>query len=318
MSKPPVSTAEPRYMGGQAVMEGVMMRGTRSWAVAVRTPEGEIEVVTHEAPTWAERWVKVPLMRGIMGLGESMALGFKALSWSAERQIPEEERISSKAMGFTMGFALLLFTAIFILIPAFINNGVANYFGVEGFTFHLVEGGIRLGIFLGYLLLIGQIKDIKRVFQYHGAEHKAIAAYENDVEVTAESAQRFSTEHVRCGTNFLLTVMVVTIFVYSFVGRPSLPYLIASRIILIPLIAGIAYEVIRFSARHMRWAPVRILMKPGLALQKLTTREPTLDQVEVAVASLRAVLTAQQLAEVDARAHKGVSAPAPRPAFGAA
>ena len=191
MSKRPVSTAEPRYMGGQAVMEGVMMRGTRSWAVAVRTPEGEIEVVTHEAPTWAERWVKVPLMRGVMGLGESMALGFKALSWSAERQIPEEERISSKAMGFTMGFALLLFTAIFILIPAFINNGVANYFGVEGFAFHLVEGAIRLGIFLGYLLLIGQIKDIKRVFQYHGAEHKAIAAYENDVEVTAEEAQKF-------------------------------------------------------------------------------------------------------------------------------
>jgi uncharacterized protein YqhQ len=309
---------QPRYVGGQAVMEGVMMRGARSWAVAVRTPEGEIEVVTHEAPTWAERWAKVPILRGIMGLAESMTLGFKALAWSADRQIPEEERISSKAMGFTMGFALLLFTAIFILIPAFVNKGVADYFGVEGFWFHLLEGGIRLAIFLGYLLLIGTIKDIKRVFQYHGAEHKAIAAYENDVEVTAESAQQFSTEHVRCGTNFLLTVMAVTIVVYSFVGRPSLPWLITSRIVLIPLIAGLAYEVIRFSARHMQWRWVRIMMKPGLSLQRLTTREPALDQVEVAVASLRAVLTAEQLAEVDARAPQPAPAPGSRPAFGTA
>jgi uncharacterized protein YqhQ len=304
-----------RYMGGQAVMEGVMMRGARTWAVAVRTPDGDIETVVHDAPTWAERWAKIPMLRGIMNLGESMSLGFKALTWSADRQIPEEERISSRAMGITMGVALALFTAIFIVIPAFVNNGIANRFGVEGFAFHLVEGGIRLGIFLGYLLLIGRLKDIKRVFQYHGAEHKAIAAYENDVEVTPESAQRFSTEHVRCGTNFLLTVMVVTIVVYSFVGRPSLLWLIASRIILIPVVAGLAYEVIRFSAKHMQWAWVRLLMKPGLALQRLTTREPTLDQVEVAVTSLRAVLTAEQLAEVDSRAHRGATA-APRPALG--
>ncbi|MFA5885339.1 MAG: DUF1385 domain-containing protein [Acidimicrobiia bacterium] len=309
---------EPRYMGGQAVMEGVMMRGARSWAVAVRTPEGEIEIVTHEAPTWAERWSKIPILRGVMGLAESMSLGFKALSWSADRQIPEEERISSKAMGVTMGIALILFTAIFILIPAFVNKGVADYFGVEGFAFHLLEGGIRLAIFLGYLVLIGMVKDIKRVYMYHGAGHKAIAAYENDVEVTAESAQRFSTEHVRCGTNFLLTVMATTIVVYSFVGRPSLPWLIASRIILIPLVAGLAYEVIRFSARHMQWRWVRIAMKPGLTLQRLTTREPMLDQVEVAVASLRAVLTAEQLAEVDARATRPAPAPGPRPAFGTA
>jgi uncharacterized protein YqhQ len=311
---------QPRYMGGQAVMEGVMMRGPRSWAVAVRTPEGEIEVVTHDAPTWAERWSKVPILRGIMGLGESMSLGFKALSWSADRQIPEEERISSKAMGVTMAIALAFFTAIFILIPAFVNKGIADYFGVKGIAFHLLEGAIRLAIFLGYLLLIGMVKDIKRVYMYHGAEHKAIAAYENDVEVTAESAQRFSTEHVRCGTNFLLTVMAVTIVVYSFVGRPSLLWLIASRIILIPLIAGLAYEVIRFSAGHMRWWWVRMAMKPGLALQKLTTRQPTLDQVEVAVASLRAVLTAEQLAEVDARATRLAPTPAPggRPAFGTA
>jgi uncharacterized protein YqhQ len=309
---------QPRYMGGQAVMEGVMMRGARTWGVAVRTPEGEIEIVTHEAPTWAERWSRVPILRGIMGLGESMSLGFKALAWSADRQIPEEERISSKAMGVTMAIALAFFTAIFILIPAFVNKGIADRFGVEGLWFHFLEGGIRLAIFLGYLVLIGMVKDIRRVYQYHGAEHKAIAAYENGVEVTAESAQRFGTDHVRCGTNFLLTVMAVTILVYAFVGRPSLPWLIASRIVLIPLVAGLAYEVIRFAAGHMQWAWVRVLMKPGLALQKLTTREPSLDQVEVAVASLRAVLTAEQLAEVEARTSRPSPATGTRPALGTA
>ena len=282
MSDAPQSAA-PRYMGGQAVVEGVMMRGERSWAVAVRTPEGDIEIDVHEAPSWAQRWSKFPLVRGVMSLAESMALGFKALSWSANRQIPEEEQISSKAMGWTIGVSLAFFTGIFILLPALAANGLGNVLGLDGFWFHVSEGALRLGIFLGYLLLIGRIPDIKRVFQYHGAEHKAIAAYENDVELTPESAQRFTTQHVRCGTNFLLTVMVVTILVYSFVGRPGWLLLIGSRIVLIPLIAGISYELIRFAAKHMQWRWVRILMRPGLSLQKLTTREPSLDQVEVAI-----------------------------------
>src|SRR6478736_5586950 len=281
-------SSSPRYVGGQAVVEGVMMRGERTWAIAVRTPEGDIEIETHETPTWAEKWAKIPLVRGVMALSESMALGMKALTWSANRQIPEEEQISSKAMGWTIGVALTFFTAIFIVLPAVAANGFGNVFGLDGFWFHVAEGALRLGIFLGYLLLIGQLKDIKRVFQYHGAEHKAIAAYENDVEVTAESAQRFSTEHVRCGTNFLLTVMVVTIVVYAFVGRPSLVGLIVSRIVLIPVIAGLAYEVIRFAAKHMRWWWVR------------------------------AVLTAEQLAEVDARGARVAGAPGAAPAFGTA
>ena len=303
-------SSSPRYMGGQAVVEGVMMRGASTWAIAVRTPEGEIEIETHETPTWADKWAKIPLVRGVMALAESLALGMKALTWSANRQIPEEEQISPKAMGWTIGVALTFFTAIFIVLPAVAANGL------DGFWFHVAEGALRLGIVLGYLLLIGQMKDIKRVFQYHGAEHKAIAAYENDVELTPESAQRFTTEHVRCGTNFLLTVMVITIVVYAFVGRPDWPLLIASRVLLIPVIAGIAYEIIRFAARHMGSRVVRVLMRPGLALQQLTTREPTLDQLEVAIASLRAVMTAEQLAEVEAR----VPAPAgaPRPAFGTA
>lgn len=305
----------PRNMGGQAVIEGVMMRGARTWAVAVRNPEGGIELEVHDAPTWAEKWSHLPIMRGVMNLAESMTLGFKSLAWSADRQLPEEERISSKAMGWSMAIALVLFSAIFLVLPAVGTNALGEWLGVDGFWYHLLEGAIRLGIFIGYLLLISLLPDIKRVFEYHGAEHKTIAAYENDVTLTPESAQQFTTQHVRCGTNFLLTVMVTTIVVYSFVGRPALPWLIASRILLIPLIAGLAYEVIRFSARHMdkRW--VRTLMKPGLALQKLTTREPDAEQIEVAIASLRAVLTAEQLAEVEARRPQPVGATSSVPAF---
>ncbi len=303
----------PRYLGGQAVVEGVMMRGESSWAVAVRTPGGDIELAVHDAPRWADRWSQIPVVRGVTALAESLALGFRALSWSADRQLPEEERLSPRAMGWTIGGALLFFTALFIVLPTFINAGVASALGVGGITYHLAEGTIRLAIFLGYLVLISMLPDIKRVFQYHGAEHKAIAAYEQGAELTPKSAQHYTTEHVRCGTNFLLTVMVVTIVVYALVGRPSLAWLISSRIVLIPVIAGLAYEVIRFAAPRMdrRW--VRILMTPGLALQQLTTRQPSLEQLEVAITSLRAVMTAEQLAEVDTRA---APVPAtPQPAF---
>jgi uncharacterized protein YqhQ len=302
----------PRYMGGQAVMEGVMMRGSHSWAVAVRTPEGDIELAVHDAPGWSDRWQRVPVVRGVVSLAESLGLGFRALAWSAERQLPEEERLSQRAMGWTIAAALVFFTAVFIVLPTLINQGIADTLGVSGFTYHLAEGAIRMAIFLGYLALIGFLPDIRRVFQYHGAEHKAIAAYENGTELSPESAQRYTTEHVRCGTNFLLTVMVVTIFVYAFVGRPALPWLITSRILLIPLVAGLAYEVIRAAAPRMdrRW--VRVLMRPGLTLQRLTTRPPTLEQLKVAITALRAVMTAEQLAEVDTRSW---AAAAPRAAF---
>ncbi len=303
-------------MGGQAVMEGVMMRGSATWAVAVRNPQGAIELAVHDAPTWSQRWTKVPFVRGIATLGESLTLGFKALAWSADRQLPEEEQVSSKAIGWTMAFAMVFFTAVFILLPALGTKALTDAIGVNGWEYQLLEGGIRLVLFLGYLGGIGLLPDIKRVFQYHGAEHKAIAAYENDAELTPESAQRFSTEHVRCGTNFLLTVMVVTIFVYAFVGRPALPLLIVSRIVLIPVVAAISYEIIRFAAGHMRLRWVRALMVPGLMLQRLTTRQPTLDQLEVAIASLRAVMTAEELAAVEARGT--LPSRAPQPAFGTA
>jgi uncharacterized protein YqhQ len=292
---------QPRYMGGQAVVEGVMMRGATTWAVAVRTPDGDIDVDVHDAPNWAEKYSKVPLLRGVMNLAESMALGMKALSWSANQQVPEEERIGSKGMGITMAIALVFFAGFFVLLPALGARGLASLLGIDGFWFHVLEGALVLGIFLGYLAAVGLMPDIKRVFQYHGAEHKAIAAYENDAPLTPESAQTFTTQHVRCGTNFLLTVLVIAIIVYSVIGRPPLPILVLSRIVLIPVIAGIAYELIRFAARHMDKAWVRISMKPGLTLQKMTTREPSLDQLEVAIASLRAVMTSEQLAEVESR-----------------
>lgn len=308
------SSSQPRYMGGQAVMDGVMMRGETSWAVAVRTDEGDVDVVVHDAPRWAERWSNAPLVRGVMTLAESLSLGMRALMWSASRKLPEEEQVSGGAMGWAVGIALAFFTGLFILLPAFAARGLGGVIGRHNWQFNVAEGVLRLGIFVGYLGLISRLDDIKRVFQYHGAEHKAIAAYENDAELTPESAQRFTTEHVRCGTNFLLTVMVLTIVVYSFVGRPGWMLLIASRIVLIPVVAALSYEVIRFAAKHMQWRWVRMFMRPGLLLQRLTTREPTLEQLEVAIASLRAVMTAEQLAEVESRSTRAAGAIV-KPAF---
>ena len=211
-------------------------------------------------------------------------------------------------MGWAVGVAMVVFSAIFIILPALAGNSLKNVF--HG-SFPLVEGVVRLALFILYILAIGRMRDIRRVFQYHGAEHKSIAAYENGVELTPETAQQFSTAHVRCGTNFLLTVMVVAIVVYSLIPRPNLLFVVGSRVVLIPLIAGLSYEVIRISARNIQRRWVRALMRPGLLLQKLTTREPDLDQLEVAIASLRAVMTAEQLAEVDARAGLRVPVVAP-------
>ena len=241
------------------------------------------------------------MVRGVVNLAESMGLGMRALTWSGNQQIPEEDRLSNRAMGATIAVSMTLFLGIFILLPALGARGLGGALGLDGVAFHVLEGAMVLGIFLGYLLLIGRMKEIRKVFQYHGAEHKAIAAYENDVPLTPESAQRFTTAHVRCGTNFLLTVLVMAIVVYSLIGRPAIPYLILSRIILIPVIAGVAYELIRLAAKHMdkRW--VQKAMVPGLALQRLTTREPTLAQLEVAIVALRAVFTSEQTEEVDAR-----------------
>jgi uncharacterized protein YqhQ len=276
-------------MGGQAVLEGVMMRGSSSWAVAVRDPEGAIQLDVREVPGWSERYRNIPVVRGVMGLGESLGLGYRALTWSANQQVPEADRVSEKVMGWAVGIAAVAFSALFIVLPALAGRSLGHLF--HG-SFPLFEGVARLGIFVVYLLAISRIPDIRRVFEYHGAEHKAIAAYENGVELTPETAQQFSTAHVRCGTNFLLIVMVVAILVYSVIPRPNLLFVIGSRVVLVPLIAGLSYEVIRLAASN---------------------RPPDLDQLEVAIVSLRAVMTAEQLAAVDRRA--GLLVPAVAPAF---
>jgi uncharacterized protein YqhQ len=298
-------------MGGQAVLEGVMMRGESTYAVAVRTPDGDIDIDVRPVPGWSERYRKVPVLRGVMGLGESLGLGYRALTWSANQQVPEEERVSEKAMGFAVVFSIVLFSALFIVLPAIAGGGLTDLSLLSFLPFHLAEGIVRLALFVAYLVAISFVPDIRRVFQYHGAEHKTIAAYENGVELTPEAANEFTTAHVRCGTNFLLTVMVVAILVYSFIPAPNFAAIVVSRVVLIPVIAGLSYEVIRLAAKNMHRAWVRVLMKPGLLLQRLTTREPDLEQLEVAIASLRAVFTAEQRAEVEARPRRTLPRIAP-------
>jgi uncharacterized protein YqhQ len=267
-------------------------------------------------PTWSERYRNIPLVRGIASLGESLKLGYRALTWAANQQMPPDQQVPERAMGWTVVIAIGFFSSLFLIIPALAGRDIGHTF--DFMPGHLAEGALRLAIFVVYLLLISMLKDIRRVFQYHGAEHKTIAAYENGVELTPESAQRFTTAHVRCGTNFMLTVMVVAIAIYTFVPTHSALQTVMTRIVLIPVIAGVSYEIIRVAAKNMHRGFVRVLMQPGLWLQRLTTREPTLEQLEVAIASLRAVLSADELAEVEARREAPALAPAlnPAPAVG--
>jgi uncharacterized protein YqhQ len=280
-------------IGGQAVLEGVMMRGPSAWSVAVRKHDGEIAEVNRPIASFSlrHRWARLPV---IVALGESLSIGFRALAISANYAAQEEDENGEVqteltrgqllfAFGIAIGFALLLFK----VSPALITN----WLPVEGtFAFVVVEGLVRVAIFIGYLLLISLLPDLKRVFQYHAAEHKAINALEAGDELTPENVQRHSLLHVRCGTAFLLYVMVIAIFVFAFFGRLDWQGLIATRILLLPVIAGIAYEVIRFAGRHPEHRALRTLLAPGLWLQRLTTREPTLDQVEVSIRALREVL----------------------------
>ena len=287
-------------IGGQAVLEGVMMRGPTAWALAVRKPDGDIAEVNRpiSSALARHRWLRAPVIRGIVALGESLAIGFRALAISAQYAAPEGEEVGEDgkpvqteltrtqlifAFAIAIGFAIMLFK----VSPALITN----WLPIEGTSwFVIVEGLIRVTIFIGYLALISLWPDLRRVFQYHAAEHKAINAYEAGDELEPETVQRHSLLHVRCGTAFLLYVMVVAIFVFAFFGRPDWYLLILSRILALPLIAGIAYEIIRFAGRHPDNPFLRTLLAPGLWLQRLTTREPSLDQVEVSIRALRVVL----------------------------
>jgi uncharacterized protein YqhQ len=283
-------------IGGQAVLEGVMMRGPSAWSVAVRKPDGDIAEVNKPIASvlLRHRWLRIPVVRGVVALGESLAIGFRALAISASYASQEEGddgEVQTEltrgqllfAFGIAIGFALLLFK----VSPALITN----WLPIESTgAFVIVEGVVRVSIFIAYLLLISLLPDLKRVFQYHAAEHKAINAYEAGEDLTPETVARHSLLHVRCGTAFLLYVMVVAIFVFAFFGRPAWYWLIVTRILLLPVIAGIAYEIIRFAGQRPQNPALRTLLAPGLWLQRLTTREPTLDQIEVSIRALREVL----------------------------
>ncbi len=284
-------------IGGQAVLEGVMMRGPSAWSVAVRKPDGEIAEVNRPISSFLlkHRWARLPIVRGVFALGESLAIGFRALAISANYAAQEEgdegEEVQTElsrgqllfAFGIAIGFALLLFKVSPALITNWLPIDSTGWFVV-------VEGAIRVSIFILYLVIVGFMPDLKRVFQYHAAEHKAINAYEAGDPLEPEVVQRHSLIHVRCGTAFLLYVMVIAIFVFAFVGQPGWFWLIVSRILLLPVIAGIAYEVIRFAGAHPQNPILRTILAPGLWLQRLTTRSPSLDQIEVSIRALHEVL----------------------------
>jgi uncharacterized protein YqhQ len=301
-------------VGGQAVLEGVMMRGVSTWAVAVRKPApeqvadgrvmprgeiptGEIEVTSEPLVSWVRRHrlLRLPIVRGVVALGESLKIGFKALGISASAQVDEaggEEELGRGAWIGTVVVSVLFAVGLFFLVPV----GIASLLKPQlqpAIVFVLVEKLIRIAIFLGYLWLISRMKELQRVFQYHGAEHKTISCYEAGLPLTPENAKQFSRLHPRCGTSFLLIVMVVAIVVFAPLGTPAWYILFPSRVLGIPLVAGLAFELIKLFGKHRdkRWA--QILMAPGMQLQKLTTRQPDLTQLAVAIAALEAVLAVE-------------------------
>ena len=316
-------------VGGQAVLEGVMMRGVAHWAVAVRKPtaeqleeddrsveeaaEGEIEVSTFPLTSSLQRHrtLRLPIVRGVVALGESMAIGFRALGISANAQLPpvedgdgdedaqEGQEISGGVWAGTVIVALVLAIGLFFVIPVGLTSLIKGQLH-SSVLFWVIEGLVRTAIFLGYMFLLSRLRDLRRVFEYHGAEHKTISCYEAGLPLTPANATRFSRLHPRCGTSFLLVVMIVAIFVFAPIGLPAWYWLVATRILGVPVIAGISFELIKFAGRNRRKRWVQAVMLPGLKLQLLTTREPDLDQLAVAIAALEAVLALESPGELSA------------------
>jgi uncharacterized protein YqhQ len=307
---------KPFNYGGQAVIEGVMMRGRKHMAVAVRNPDGEI--VLHTEPLnpriYSSFINKVPFLRGFTLLWDALVLGIRTLMLSADIAMGEEEEEINFAGPVAWGSVAISFTlaiAIFFVSPLVLISLIERFITIPILVQHIIEGVVRLALFLGYIWAIGFLEDIKRVFGYHGAEHKAINAYEQGVALIPEKVSQCSIVHPRCGTAFLLIVMVISIFVFALVGDPVLWLKILSRIILIPVIAGLAYEFLKFSAAHQQNPIIKILIAPGLALQRMTTREPDLSMLEVSIAALKKLLAEEELAtEADlAESSEALTAP---------
>jgi hypothetical protein len=286
------------YYGGQAVIEGVMMRGRKAMVTAVRHPGGGLAIETQPlAGIYSGGMRRTPLIRGIIIVIEALVLGIKTLLYSANISLEEEEaEISGVLVWLLVAVSLALSVALFFLAPLFLTKLLVPYIS-SPLLFNLIEGFIRVVIFIIYLKLINFIPDIKRVFAYHGAEHKAVNAYEDGAPLEIEATRRYNTAHVRCGTSFLFVVLIIAIVVFALVGLPSLWLMVLSRIVLIPVIAALGYEVIYFGNKHIDNAIVRAFLTPGLWLQSLTTREPDDSQLEVALSALRKVVELDQVEE---------------------
>ena len=282
-----------------------MMRAPSGWAVAVRNPAGEIVAQAHKLPRLSSRsvWARTPLVRGVMTLGESLALGYRALAWSAHKSSEEpgaeEEPISKRQISLSMALALVFFAGIFIVLPLLAVR--LTGLGADTWAFQGAEAAVRIALFVGYIWVIGRMEDIRRVFAYHGAEHMTIHAYERDQPLDLEHIGSHPPQHPRCGTSFLLIVMITAIVVFGLVGDLPWYWLIASRVALLPVIAGISYEVLKLGALRPEGRLGRMLAAPGLWLQRLTTRSPEEPMMEVAVAALLFALTPEEVTEVQAR-----------------
>jgi uncharacterized protein YqhQ len=284
-------------IGGQAVLEGVMMRAPRSVAIAVRRPDGEISVKSETVIPLSERFpiVKLPIVRGAVALFSSLAIGVKALNFSANEALAEgeekKEELSSWAVGGTMATAFGFGILLFFIMPLYLTKLLVPVIGSSNIAFNLVDGVIRVAVFLIYIIGISRMSDIQRVFQYHGAEHKSIFTFEAGEDLVVENVRKYSCLHPRCGTSFLLIVMLVSILIFSLIPKLWPFYLKGgARIVLLPLIAGVSYEVLKWSAKHDGNALVKLMITPGLALQRLTTREPDDSQIEVAIKSMTVAL----------------------------
>lgn len=281
--------------GGQAVIEGVMMRGQKAFAIAMRSPDGNIVVHRENlAAVYRSRITKIPFLRGVILLWDALGLGMRALTLSANAQTGEDEKLEGPALYLTMAVSLTIGVGLFFLLPAGIGGLAEKYLGWSAWLANLLEGIIRLLLLVGYIWAIGFMPDIRRIFGYHGAEHKTINAFEAGAELTPESVAKFSLEHPRCGTAFILTLVLISILVFTALGPLPMFWRLASRVLLIPILAGISVEYIRWTANHLNSPFVRFLIKPNLALQALTTREPDASMLEVAIQSFKMMRQAEQ------------------------